>query len=350
MEEKIFGKRIEEKVFPKMPERKFFRKMPEGKFFREKAEGKFFQKKAEGKFFRKKEEGKFFQEKARGKRAPIGKVFLWGILTVLAVVALYPVFFLVSGSFMGKDELRDYLGAVVLGSQGYADFPLLPVYPTLRHYIEIFLDSPEFFVMFWNSVKITFGVLAGQLVVGTMAAWGFAKYEFLWKKGFFLIYMILMLLPFQVLMLSDYLVLDRLALTDHLLGIILPGIFSTFPVFIIYRFFREIPDSLIESARLDGAREWQLFWYLALPIGSSGIIAAMVLEFLEYWSLIEQPLTFLKEKRLFPLSIFLPDITSANQSGMAFAASVITFLPALLVFLGGQNYLEQGIMAGAVKE
>lgn len=220
----------------------------------------------------------------------------------------------------------------------------------MSHFVEIFLDSPAFFVMFWNSIKITFGVLIGQLVVGTMAAWGFAKYKFPGKKGFFLLYIILMLLPFQVLMLSDYLVLDQLKLTDNLWGIILPGIFSTFPVFIVHRFFTEIPDSLIESAKLDGAREWQLFWYIALPIGSSGIIASLVLDFLEYWSLIEQPLTFLKDKSLFPLSIFLPDITNVSKSGMAFAASVVTFLPALLVFLGGQDYLEQGIMAGAVKE
>ena len=279
-----------------------------------------------------------------------GKLLLWGVLAVLAAIALYPVFFLVSGSVMGEDELGSYLGPVVSGKEGYAEFPLLPAYPTLRHYVEVFLDSPEFFVMFWNSVKITFGVLAGQLLAGTMAAWGFAKYDFPWKKGFFLIYMILMLLPFQVLMLSDYLVLDRLGLTDNLWGIILPGAFSTFPVFIMYRFFVELPDSLLESARLDGAREWQLFCYIGLPIGSSGIIAAMVLGFLEYWSLIEQPLTFLKEKRLFPLSIFLPDITSASQSGMAFAASVITFFPALLVFLGGQDYLEQGIIYSGLKE
>ena len=251
---------------------------------------------------------------------------------------------------MGDDELKRYLGAIVSGSEGYADFPLLPLFPTLRHYVEIFLDTPEFFVMFWNSVKITFGVLAGQFLVGTMAAWGFAKHKFPGKRGFFLIYMILMLMPFQVLMLSDYLVLDWMRLTDSLWGIILPGVFSTFPVFIMYRFFTEIPDSLIESAKLDGAKEWQLVCYIAVPMGSSGIISAMVLGFLEYWSLIEQPLTFLKDKSLFPLSIFLPDITSIGKSGVAFVASVITFLPALLVFLGGQDYLEQGIMAGAVKE
>ncbi len=283
-------------------------------------------------------------------RMHLVRKLLWGVLAVLAVVVLYPVFFLISGSFMGDDELVRYLGAVITGKEGYVDVPLLPYYPTFSHFVEIFLDSPEFFVMFWNSIKITFGVLAGQLLVGIMAAWGFAKYQFPWKKGFFLIYMILMLLPFQVLMLSDYLVLDQLKLTDSLWGIILPGIFSTFPVFIVYRFFTEIPDSLIESAKLDGAREWQLFWHIALPIGSSGIIASMVLGFLEYWSLIEQPMTFLKDKSLFPLSIFLPDITAVSKSGMAFAASVITFFPAILVFLGGQDYLEQGIMAGAVKE
>lgn len=159
-----------------------------------------------------------------------------------------------------------------------------------------------------------------------------------------------MLLPFQVLMLSDYLILDKLKLTDSLWGIILPGTFSTFPVFIMYRFFTEISDSLIESAKLDGAKGWQLFVYIALPMGSSGVIASMALGFLEYWSLIEQPMTFLKDKSLYPLSIFLPDITSTGRAGMAFAASVVTFIPALLIFLGGQDYLEQGIMAGAVKE
>ena len=191
------------------------------------------------------------------RKAGIGKKILWALLVLLGILALYPVLFLIIGSLMGNDELAAYLGPVISQKAGYVEVPLLPQYPTLRHFVEIFLDSPSFFVMFWNSVKITFGVLAGQLVVGTMAAWGFAKYEFPGKKILFLIYLILMLLPFQVLMLSDYLVLDRLKLLDTLQGIILPGMFSTFPVFIMYRFFTEIPDSLIESAKLDGAKDWQ---------------------------------------------------------------------------------------------
>ncbi len=283
-------------------------------------------------------------------RLHLGRKAVWILLIVLALLAVYPVIFLSAGSLMGADELEDCLGAVVSGAEGYASFPALPRYPTLQHFAEVLLDSPEFFVMFWNSILITFGVLGGQFVAGTMAAWGFARYEFPCKRGIFLLYIVLMLLPFQVLMLSDYLLLDRLRLLDSLWAVILPGMFSTFPVFIMYRFFAEIPDSLIESARLDGAREWQLFWYLALPMGSSGIIAALVLGFLEYWSLIEQPLTFIKDKSKLPLSVFLPDLTMTGKAGFLFAVSVVTFLPAIIVFMGGRDYLEQGIMAGAVKE
>ncbi len=283
-------------------------------------------------------------------RLHLGRKAVWILLIVLALLAVYPVIFLSAGSLMGADELEDCLGAVVSGAEGYASFPVLPKYPTLQHFVEVLLDSPEFFVMFWNSILITFGVLGGQFVAGTMAAWGFARYEFPCKRGIFLLYIVLMLLPFQVLMLSDYLLLDRLRLLDSLWAVILPGMFSTFPVFIMYRFFAEIPDSLIESARLDGAREWQLFWYLALPMGSSGIIAALVLGFLEYWSLIEQPLTFIKDKSKLPLSVFLPDLTMTGKAGFLFAVSVVTFLPAIMVFMGGRDYLEQGIMAGAVKE
>lgn len=283
-------------------------------------------------------------------RLHLGRKAVWILLIVLALLAVYPVIFLSAGSLMGADELEDCLGAVVSGVEGYASFPVLPKYPTLQHFAEVLLDSPEFFVMFWNSILITFGVLGGQFVAGTMAAWGFARYEFPCKRGIFLLYIVLMLLPFQVLMLSDYLLLDRLRLLDSLWAVILPGMFSTFPVFIMYWFFAEIPDSLIESARLDGAREWQLFWYLALPMGSSGIIAALVLGFLEYWSLIEQPLTFIKDKSKLPLSVFLPDLTMTGKAGFLFAVSVVTFLPAIIVFMGGRDYLEQGIMAGAVKE
>lgn len=278
------------------------------------------------------------------------KKMLTFLLGSLASVAVFPIVFLAAGSFMGKVELKELLLPVMDSSaKGYASWKLLPGYPTLRSYVEVLLDSPEFFVMFWNSAKITGGILAGQLLVGVPSAWGFAKFKFPGKKLLFTVYIAMMMMPFQVMMLSNYLVLDKLRLLDTLLGIILPAVFSTFPVFIMYRFFEGIPDALLEAARLDGAGELRLFFRIALPLGSPGVISAMVLGFLEYWNMIEQPMAFLKTKELWPLSLYLPNITM-EKAGVAFAASVVVLLPALLVFMAGQDYLEQGIIASALKE
>ena len=270
-------------------------------------------------------------------------------LIILAVAVWFPLAFLLGGSFMGTQEVLQKLGPVLGDMKGFASRSLIPQYPTLRPNVELLLDSPQFFVMFWNSVRLTAGVLFGQMIVGVPAAWGFARYDFPGKGALFTLYIVLMLMPFQVTMVSNYLVLNRLSLLDTHMGIILPAVFSTFPVFIMYRFFRGIPRSLIESARLDGASEWQIFWRIGLPLGSAGVMSAMVLSFLECWSMIEQPMTFLKNRSLWPLSLYLPDI-AADRAGLALAASVTALIPAILVFLYGQTYLEQGIIAAGVKE
>ena len=270
-------------------------------------------------------------------------------LLLLAFLFVFPILFLAVGSLMGKNELTDLLLPVMqTGSKGYASWKLLPEYPTLKYYVEVLLDSPEFFVMFWNSVKITAGALAGELLVGMPAAWGFAKFDFPGKKILFRLYIALMMMPFQVMLLGNYLVLDKLRLLDSLWGIILPAVFSTFPVFIMYRFFEGIPQALLEAARLDGAGELRLFFMVAIPLGSPGVISAIVLGFLEYWNLIEQPMVFLKTKELWPLSLYLPNI-DLKQAGVSFAASIVALLPAVFVFLAGQDYLEQGIISAAEK-
>ena len=100
---------------------------------------------------------------------------------------------------------------------------------------------------------------------------------------------------------------------------------------------------------LDGAGEWRVFLSMGMPLGAPGIMSAVVLGFLEYWNMIEQPLTFLRDKTLWPMSMFLPNIV-ADKVGLALAASVVTLLPAILVFLLGQKYLEAGIRAAGLKE
>lgn len=271
------------------------------------------------------------------------------VVFLFALLFFLPVLFLTAGSVMGEDELLGCLGPILGQGDGYAEMALLPSFPTARSYVKVLLDTPEFFVMFWNSVKITAGILAGQIIFGTTAAWGLAKGSFPGRKQMLWIYIALMLMPFQVLMLPDYLVLKGLGLLDSHWGLIWQGTFSAFPVFLMYRFFDGIPPEMIEAAELDGAGSFRIFWHIGLPLGRAGIFSAMVQGLLESWSMIEQPMTFLKTKSLWPLSILLPEIQKGTI-GYAFALSVLIFLPALLVFLTGQKYLEQGIEASSVKE
>ncbi|NCB62738.1 MAG: carbohydrate ABC transporter permease [Clostridia bacterium] len=271
------------------------------------------------------------------------------VLTALAAMIWAPLWLIISGSLMGAEETAQNLAPVLGKGEGSALWPLLPMYPTLQPLAELLLDSPEFFVMFWNSCLQVFPVVAGQILIGAPAAWAFARYKFRGKKALFTLYIVLMLMPFQVTMVSSYLVLDGLGLMDTVWSVILPGAVSTFPVFLMTRFFAAIPQSFIEAAELDGAGRFQVFWRVGIPLGAPGILSAVVLGFLEYWNALEAPLTFLKDKTLWPLSLYLPAVTTEN-AGSSLAASVVMLIPALLIFLFGQRYLEEGIAASGLKE
>lgn len=275
----------------------------------------------------------------------------WGIGVILCVfcaLMVIPLLTLFVDSLMGKQELLEICGAVLSDYEGHAGFRMFPLYPTLRAYVRLLLDSPEYFTAFWNSTFQTAGVLSGQLFAAVPAAWAFARFKFPGKKLLWFLYMLLMILPFQVTMVSGYLVLNRLYLMDTHGAVILPGIFSTLPVFILQKTFAGIPDEVIEAARIDGAGNIRIFLDIGIPLGKSGIFSILILGFLEYWNAIEPPMTYLKTKTLWPLSLYLPQMTGTEISA-AFAASVVTLIPAVLLFLTGQENLEQGIVASGME-
>lgn len=270
-------------------------------------------------------------------------------LFAIGIIICLPVIAVILGSLKSDGELADALAAIIGNTRGSVNWRLLPIYPTGKHFIKLLFYTPEFLAVFWNSVKIAACILAGQVVVAIPAAWAFAKFSFRGKGALFLIYVILMLMPFGVMMLPSYLVLDGIHLMNTHWAVILPTVFSTFPVFLMYRGFRAIPKELYEAAKIDGAKEWQIFFTIGLPLGSPGILSALVLGFLEYWNMVEQPLAFLQDPSLWPLSLYLPEI-DLSKAGMALAASVITLVPAVFVFFMGQDYLEQGIVSSGMKE
>lgn len=267
-----------------------------------------------------------------------------GILLIMFLIMIFPLFMLAVNSFMGKQELLETCGAVLADSGGHVRIRFFPQYPTLRAYIRLLLDSPEYFTAFWNSMIQTAGVLFGQLFAAAPAAWAFAKFRFPGKRMLWLLYMLLMILPFQVTMVSGYLVLNAADLMDTRAAVILPGIFSTLPVFILQKTFAGIPEEVIEAARIDGAGDFRIFFKIGTPLGMPGIFSILILGFLEYWNAIEQPMTYLKTESLQPLSLYLPQMIHTDAA-LAFAASIVTLLPAVLLFFCGQDNLEQGIAA-----
>ena len=277
------------------------------------------------------------------------KKWLTGLILVFIAFFIWiPLWMLLSGTIMGSAELSENLAPVLEGGEGTAVWPVIAQYPTLQAYVELLLDTPQFFTVFWNSCRQVFPVVIGQIFLGAPAAWAFARFNFRGKKLLYTLYIVLMLMPFQVTMVSSYLVLNKLRLIDTVWAVILPGAASTFPVFIMTHFFMAIPETVMEAAAVDGASPFQIFAWLGIPLGASGILSAIVLGFLEYWNAMEAPQAFLKNQALLPLSLYMANIT-ADNAGVSLIASLITLTPPLLIFLSGQKYLEQGIISSGMK-
>ena len=159
------------------------------------------------------------------KKEPLLPVLILGLL---AFTVLWPLWFTVGGALMASDELTAALGPALLDTAdgGYAVWTILPSWPTLQPLAELLLDTPQFFSAFWNTCLLAFAQIAGQLVVAAPASWAFAKLRFAGRRFLLLGYIALMVLPFQVLMVPNYLIATRLGIYDTPLSVILPGVFS----------------------------------------------------------------------------------------------------------------------------
>ena len=288
-------------------------------------------------------------KKTRALRRRGGIIARIAVLTALALLVWWVLWFMFTGSLLSLEELNATVGPVLGAADGGATWPLLPSWPTMQPIVELLLDTPQFFVMFWNTFKLVIPSVLGQLILGAPAAWALSRLRFRGRRALTTIYITLMLMPFQVTMVPNYLVMDRLGLMNTLWAVILPFAFSAFPVFIMIKGFDAVPRALLEAASIDGAGYFRTFFSIGLPLGIPGILSALVLGFLECWSAIEQPMTFIKDPSLWPLSLYLPQIV-ADKLGLAMTASLMMLIPAALVFLFGQKYLELGIQSAGIKE
>lgn len=293
----------------------------------------------------------------RKRRNTVRVAIATTLLLMVALVFLMPIVLTVTNSFMSKVEISANYGSVFSNSvdkknnvvSKQVKLKFIPDMVSFSQYNTVLFKSPDYLQKFWNSVILVVPIVLFQVLVSVWAAYGLSRYRRKWKEAVFFIYIIMMLMPYQVTLVPNYLVADKLNLIDTFWAIWLPGIFSPFAVYMLTKFIRRIPKSIIEAAEIDGCSEAKIFWKIAFPLSKGSMASVAILIFIDYWNMVEQPIILLPTQDLHPLSVFLSKINT-GEVGLAFAiASIYMFLP-LFVFLYGEEYLVDGIsFQGGVK-
>lgn len=287
----------------------------------------------------------------------IFRIVLTIFLIICAVIFIMPIVLTITNSFMAESEIAANYGKVFATSDSggkifigeKVNLKFIPDMVSFSQYFTVLLKSPDYLFKFWNSVILVVPIVVFQLFVALLAAYSFTRTRGRIKEIIFFVYIIVMLMPYQVTLVPNYIVSKWLNILDTRWAIWLPGIFSPFAVYLLTKFMRRIPVSLLEAAKIDGATEWQIFSKICVPLCKGAVCSVAILVFIDYWNMVEQPLLLLANEEMHPLSIFLSKINS-GEIGLAFAVAVIYMVPCLLIFLYGEDYLVEGISyQGGVK-
>ena len=294
------------------------------------------------------------KKKTKKNKHYFGRTMDFILCAVFAVAFLLPSVLTFTNSFMTESEINANYGSVFSNSAGgyvskSVNLKFIPDKVSFSQYIDGLIKSPDYLVKFWNSLLLVVPIVVLQLLVASVAAYGFTRWRGKVRGFLFFFYVILMLMPYQVTLVPNYLVSQWLGLLNTSWAIILPGAFAPFSVFLLTKFMRRIPYALIEAAKVDGASEWQIFTLVCLPQCRSALYSIAILVFIDYWNMVEQPLILLSDEDRQPLSVFLSNINQ-GEIGLAFAMATIYMLPSLLLFLHGEEHLVEGIATqGSVK-
>ena len=289
------------------------------------------------------------------KNRYIGRGALTVLAALFAVAFLLPTVLTFTNSFMTQSEIAANYGKVFSSVSGNAyisetvNLKFIPDKVSLSQYITVLFKSPDYLLKFWNSVILVVPIVVLQVGVASITAYGFTRWRGKVRSFLFFFYVILMLMPYQVTLVPNYLVSQWLGILNTRWAIIFPGMFAPFSVFLLTKFMRRIPASLIEAAKLDGSSEWQIFKDICLPQCRSALYSIAILVFIDYWNMVEQPIILLEDAPKHPLPVSLSTII-ANEVGLAFAIATIYMVPCILLFLHGEDYLVEGIAhQGSVK-
>lgn len=268
----------------------------------------------------------------------ISRCLLYVVLLSLTALMLVPFVWMLSASLkLDKDVFI---------------FPIqwIPKNPRWQNYMDIWTKIPMVtFVV--NTVKITLIVTFLQLLTSSFAAYAFAKLKFKHKNTLFMTYIATIAVPWQVYMVPQFMMMRKFGLNDTHLAIIFLQAFSAFGVFMMRQFYQGIPDELCEAARIDGMNEYQIYAKIMLPLSKPALSTLTIFTFVSTWNDFLGPLIYLKSEAKKTLQLGLKMFLSqySSEYGLIMAASVLSLIPVLLVFLSLQRYFVEGIAATGVK-
>lgn len=280
----------------------------------------------------------------RRKNPYMGVIRLLGFATLcaLALLMLTPFLWMLLTSLKTQQEAFQYPPS------------LFPASPQWQNYTQLFTLVP-FGRYFFNTVIVTVAVVAGQLVISSMAAYAFARLKFVGRDFIFLFYLATMMVPFQITLIPLYLLVFQLGWVNTYWGLIAPGLSSAYGIFLLRQAFLTMPEELSDAARIDGATEYGIYWRIFLPLNGPALATLGVFAFLGTWTDLLWPLLIVRDERLRTLELGLsyfnssvPQFVQPNWP-LLMAAAVVVMLPVIIVYLFTQRYFTEGIAVSGVK-
>ncbi|TDR48684.1 carbohydrate ABC transporter membrane protein 2 (CUT1 family) [Tahibacter aquaticus] len=271
-------------------------------------------------------------------RARLPAIGVNAALALLAVIAVGPLLWMLSVSFMQPGEAAAFPP------------PLLPARPTLHNYVELFTRNGVGRYLL-NSLALAGGTTLLSLLFNLAAGYAFAKLRFRGRDALFRGLLAALVIPAQVAMMPLFLLMKSLGLVNSYAGVVLPGLASVFGIFLVRQYARSIPDELLEAARIDGAGEVRIFFVIVLPLLKPVIATLSILTFLASWNDFMWPLIVLSNQDYQTLPVALASLSREHvmDNELMMAGAVLTVVPVLALFLALQRHYLQGLMLGGVK-
>jgi multiple sugar transport system permease protein len=273
------------------------------------------------------------------------RLFFSMLIIFISIIMIIPFIWMISASLKYQ---RDVMSIPIKWIPGYF-YP--NNYLTVLHIDSSNAKDYHFFLSYWNSIKLGIINTFGSLGSAALAGYAFAKLQFKGSRVLFIIYLAQLMVPAQLTLIPRFVIFSAFNLTRSHWPLILPQLIAVSAIFMLRQAFIAVPDEMRESAMIDGAGEFLIWWKIALPMVRPTIGALATVQFLESWNAYMDPLIFLSNWRLYTLPIALNQFIgeSVTEYNLIMAACCLTVIPIFIIFLAGQKYFVKGLTIGAVK-